>query len=440
MRAVALPGRIGIRSVLELSWPICVSMLSYTAMTVADSIFVGRLGTAPLAAIGLSAAMIHATTAFGHGLIGGMRVNVAKSTGANQPVEAGIHAWQGLWIALVFGVVCATAAPLGPWIFPWMGGSAEVSALASEYYAIRTLGAPIVFLFVALSGWFQGRGNTRTPMVASVLGNLVNIALDPVLIFGWFGFPALGFQGAAIATVIGLAVGVVVLVAAEARVLVRLFAWPSRPHLAETWRIGSPTGLQHVLDVLSFGVFAALLARAGDAHLAAHVVVVRIAMVSFLPGYAIGEASGVLVGQALGARQPWLARDANAAATQVAVVLMLACGLAFVAVPGPLVSVFGAEPAVAEIARQTLLVAAALQLVDAVATVALGSLAGAGDTRFVFVITVASTWFVKVPLCLLFVVGMELGAVGAWTSLAFEVAALALVAALRIRGDAWLGR
>ncbi len=168
MGAHALPGRIGVRAVLALSWPICVSMLSYTAMTVADSIFVGRLGTAPLAALGLAASAIHAGTAFGHGLIGGMRVHVARSTGANQPAEAGAYGWQGLWIALGMGAAVALAAPAGPWIFACMGGSDEVSALASRYYAIRTGAAPAVFLFVALSAWFcwwrrRCRCSTRWP-------------------------------------------------------------------------------------------------------------------------------------------------------------------------------------------------------------------------------------------------------------------------------------
>lgn len=439
MRAHALPGRIGLRSVVELAWPICVSMLSYTAMTVADSIFVGRLGTAPLAAIGLAASMIHAGTAFGHGLIGGMRVQVAKATGANHPSEAHAHAWQGLWIAVGLGWIVALLAPAGPWIFPVMGGSAEVVAHASDYYWIRTAAAPLVFLYVALSGWFQGRGNTRTPMVASVFANLVNIGLDPLFIFGLGPVPAMGLQGAAIATVIGMASGALVLAIIGGRELVGGFAWPSRVHLVQIWKVGSPTGVQHVLDVLSFAVFAALLAWSGDAHLAAHVIVVRIAMVSFLPGYAIGEASGVLVGQALGARRPWLARDANRAASQLAVGVMVVCGIVFVLAPDPLVSVFGAEAGVALIARDTLLIAAGLQVADAIATVALGSLAGAGDTRFVMVASVGATWLAKLPLAYALVVWLELGAPGAWLGLTFEIVVLAVIAAWRVRGDRWLG-
>ncbi len=106
--------------------------------------------------------------------------------------------------------------------------------------------------------------------------------------------------------------------------------------------------------------------------------------------------------------------------------------------PGPLVGVFGAEPRVASIARDTLLVAAAMQVLDAVATVALGTLSGAGDTRFVMVLTVTATWFAKLPLAAALVVGLGLGAPGAWLGITLEIAVLALVAGLRVRGTRWL--
>lgn len=438
MNAHIVSNRVGVRAVLEVSWPICVSMLAYTAMTVADSVFVGHLGTVPLAAIGLSAALVHGTTAFGHGLIGGMRVCVARAAGAGDEDAGRLYAWQGLWLALALGVATIPLAWAGPAVFTWMNGSPEVVAEANAYYVPRTLGSPFVFVYVALACWFQGRGDTRSPMIAAIVANGLNIALDPLLIWGLGPVPAMGIGGAAVATVVGMAVGAGLLAWWAAEDLRRAVTGPVWQHLAEIWRVGSPTGLQNLLDVASFAVFAALLARAGDAQLAAHVVVVRIAMVSFLPGYAIGEASGVLVGQAMGAGRPGLAREAHRAATQVAVTLMLACALVFALAPGPLVAAFGAAPDVAAVARTTLLVAAALQVIDAVGTVALGSLSGAGDTRYVLGATVLATWGFKVPAVALLVAWWGLGATGAWLGLMVEVAVIAAAGAWRIRGDAWL--
>lgn len=429
---------VGHRDVLGLSWPIMVSMLSYTVMTVADSIFVGQLGTPELAALGLSAALIHAAASFGHGLISGVRVAVARSWGARQQSLARRYAWQGVWLALGLGVLVATLAPFGRPAFVAMGASPQVAELAAAYYGIRTASAPVLFLFVALSAWFQGRGDTRTPMVASVLANVLNVALDPVLIFGLGPVPALGVHGAAWATVAGLAAGAALLAAVGARELTHRITRPSRALLRPIWAVGSPKGVQELLDVASFVVFSSLLAQAGDEHLAAHVIAVRILIVSFLPGFAISEASGVLVGQRLGAGRPEQARQAHRAATRIAVAFMVACGVVFFVAPDPLIAIFGAEDRVHALAVQVLLAVAAIQVFDALATVAHGSLSGAGDTRFVMGVTVIAAWAIKVPLAVLLVGHLELGVLGAWIAVAFEIGFHALLCSWRIRGDRWL--
>jgi len=432
------PGAVGHREVWTLAWPIMVSMLSYTAMSVVDTLFVGQLGTAPLAAVGASASIVHLVMAFPHGLLGGVRVRVAHATGAGASADARSAAWQGIWLALGLGLLAAASAPVCAVSVAWMGVSDEVAVLGGEYIYVRVLGAPVVLMSTALSAWFQGRGETRVPMVATVLGNLVNIGLDPVLIFGIGPVPALGVAGAALATVFGFSVMVVTQAAVAARQLLRQPQSLARRPLAAIWRVGAPQGLQYTLDVGSFTVFAAMLAHAGDAHLAAHVVVVRIVLVSFLPCHALGQASGVLVGQFLGADDPGRARRAVRLATVQSVVIMVAMGLLFVAVPDALIGVFGAEAQVRALARQVLLLYAVVQVLDAVAVVGLGSLAGAGDTRFVLVVTVGLAWLVKVPLAWSLSVGLNLGVLGAWLGLAGEFALLAVLVTLRLRGQAWL--
>ena len=197
-------------------------------------------------------------------------------------------------------------------------------------------------------------------------------------------------------------------------------------------------GLERLLDVGSFVLFVSLLARSGEIHLAAHVIVVRIAMVSFLPGHAIAEASGVLIGQSMGAGRPQAARQTYRAATHLALCVMAAGGVLFVAMPDPLISAFGATEAVMEIARQVLLLAALIQIFDAFAMVALGSLAGAGDTRFVATITVFASWAIKIPLAVVLIVYGDLGALGAWLGMAVEIVFLAAVGCWRVRGATWL--
>ena len=431
------PRRASVREVLGLAWPVMISMLSYTVMGVADTLFVGQLGTAPLAAVGLAAASVHLGYAFGNGMLRGVRVKVAQSTGAGEDDDARRFAWQGVWLALSLGGLVALFAPYGPLLFEQMGASLAVRELAAAYFGVRLLGAPLLFLQLAFASWFQGRGDTRTPMVAHLLANGLNVALDPVLIFGLFGFPAMGIAGAAVATVVGFGSAAAFLAWHFVRTAGR-----ERPleaaALGEIVTVGAPIGLRDLLEVGSWVAFTSLLARVGEVQLAAHVIAIRVVSVSFLPGYAVSEAVGVLTGQAVGARRPALAREATRSGFVLAVGIMAACALVFVAVPSPLIEVFGAEPAVVAVAVQLLYVAAVFQVFDAVAMVGIGALNGAGDTRVTMLIGVGCAWLVKLPAGVGLTLYAGLGAAGAWWALTLEIIVYAALALYRLRGSAWL--
>jgi len=210
----------------------------------------------------------------------------------------------------------------------------------------------------------------------------------------------------------------------------------TRPTVVQLRRIaeyGAPMGVRWALDVTSWLAFATIVAWVGEAHLAAHVIGVRLIILSFLPGYAVGEAAGVIVGQSLGAQRPDLALAAWASATRLALVLMLAVGSLFLFAPDFLLAPFHPTPEVAVIGRKILLIAAAFQIVDAFATVGLGSLNGAGDTRFVMVISFVSAWMVKMPLVVGLAWGLGWGAPGAWLGLTGEIALIAALSVWRIR-------
>lgn len=439
-RASTASPSIGQRQVLHLAWPFMISMLSQTAMSLADTLFVARLGTAPLAGIGLGSVASYVLLAAGFGLTGGVRVLVSQATGGQRHDQVRVLAWQALWITAALGLLGLLLAPLSGVVVSLFGASGEVAQQGEAYLRIRVAGSAPAVAMLALAAWFQGRGDTRTPMVANVLANLLNIALDPPFIFGSGPLPALGVAGAAATTVLAQAVGTLLLAAAAWPQLRRTSARPRWDLLRRTLQVGAPMALRGVLSVAGFAVFVALLARAGDAHLGAHVVVMRIVSVSFLPGHAIGEASGVLVGQALGAGQPALARQAFWAGTRLASLVMGGMALLFVAVPRPLVEVFEPSAEVAGLAVQLMLIGAAFQVFDAVAMVAQGVLNGAGDTRFTLLAGVGSMWLVNLPLGWLLGLHLGMGAPGAWIALTAEILAFAGVALWRIRGAAWLDR
>ncbi len=425
------------RHVLKLAWPVMVSMVSYSLMSAADAVFVGRLGTVPLAAIGLAVTTTWLFLALPVGLLRGVRVAVSQATGAERTLTADALGWQALWLAIGAGVIVGLAAQASPWIFSVLGATPEVSAEAWIYFQIRALAAPVALVELALTAWFEGRGDTRTPMRVNVTSNLLWVALDAVLVPGWGPIPGLGIAGAAWAGVIAMGFAAVWLLALALPRL-RTASWrPRRTLLKESTRLGTPIGVQRLLDVVAWTALTGVLASISDVQLAAHVVAIRVLLTSFLPGMAIAEATAVLVGQSVGARRPDQARAAWWAGVRTAVVVMAAGGALFVTVPNLLLAPFGVTPEVAAIARQLLLIAAVFQMIDAIATVTYLSLDGAGDTRFTLVASLSLSWGVKLPIGIVLARGAGLGAVGGWLGLTAELVVLLAVLVWRWRSGRW---
>jgi len=425
--------------VARLAWPIAVQMLSYTAMGLVDALFVGQLGTAALAAVGLGSTVGFLVQSGGVGLVSGTRVAVSQAHGAEDPERGRRSAWSGLRLAAVLGCVAPLACfGVGP-VLTALGATGDMWRLAVEWTQVRIFAVPFLLGTVALSGWCQGRGDTRTPMVATLVANGVNIAFDPLLIFGWGIFGGIGAVGAAASTVLGTASGLLVMAVATRS---SMGTSPGRAGAAmrRVLQLGLPIGVRYLLEVGAYVMFAALLARVGEAALAAHIVVIRVVSVSFLPGHAVGEASSVLVGQAVGAGSRLRARTAWSSATLLATVVMGAFAVLFIAVPELLLAGFSLEPPVLAIATELMLLAAGFQVIDAVAMVGLGTLAGAGETRFTMILGVGGAWLVKLPMGVGLVLWAELGAAGAWWGLMAEIVVLAGIVVVRIRNAEWARR
>lgn len=429
---------IRLGQLMGLAWPIIVSMLSFTTMAVVDTLFVAQLGTAQLASMGLSIATLYVVHGFGDGLLTGLKVVVAQRTGAGDNPAVERMLWLGLWLAVGMGLAEAALYPLSEAAFVLQQASPEVTAHSVAYFEVRVLGAPLGFGMYALSAWLQGRGDTRAPMMAMVVANIANVGLDPLLIFGLGSFEGLGVAGAAVASVCAQAVGLAYLLWRLRRTLATAPRRFDGAALKEVWRVGAPLGVRLSLHVASFAVFSAILAQVGDAHLAAHILVVRLVMVSFLPGMGIGEACSILVGQLIGAKRYDLIAEVRRHGLRVAAGIMLVCGVLFIATPVPLVMIFDPAPEVLAMALDLMIIAAAFQLFDAVVAVYNGVLNGSGDTRFVMLAGVATQWFVMLPIGWALAVPGELGAVGAWLGLTAEILAAAALVWWRVGRQPWL--
>lgn len=434
-----------VAEVLNLSWPIVLSMLSYTAMDLADTIFVGWLGTAELAAVGLATTVFFVLNGFFFGALQGVTVVTSQSEGANHHRRAIDSAVAGLLLAIPFGLFVLFLSPFQEVIFAIMGGEPHVQAMAGDYFVIRTLGALGLFAMIVVCNHYQGLGDTRTPMVLTMVANGINIIVDPLLIFGIGPFPAMGVEGAALATVMAQFVGMALALGhffrgravGGVRAVWRRCYQAVRDVGPAVLRLGLPMGVRNAVGVLAFGVFTAVLARMGTTELAAHQIALKVISVSFLPGYGIGRASGILAGQHVGADQDDHVANTLKASLTVALAFMGALGMCFWFFHGSITSIFTPDEATARLAGQLLIVAALFQLTDAAAMVTSSTLDGCGDTRFTMLAGVTSSWVILVPCAWLFGFYFEGGAVGAWLAMVVHIFVLALVLLTRFHSGRW---
>src|SRR5574337_1276701 len=187
------------RELLRLAWPITVSMMSFSTMTLASTAFVARIGADELAGVGLAGVVGFALVCFGIGLLRGAKTLVSQAIGAGRRERVPELLGSSLGLALVLGVVALVAGQLVAPLLRALAASPREGAFAAQYLAIRSLGAPLVLVFAALRESRYGVGDSRSPMRASLAGNAVNIALDATLILG-LGW---GVRGAAVSTICG---------------------------------------------------------------------------------------------------------------------------------------------------------------------------------------------------------------------------------------------
>jgi MATE family multidrug resistance protein len=420
------------RELIRLAWPITVSMVSFSTMTLASTAFVAHIGSDALAGVGLAGVVGFALVCFGIGLLRGAKTLVSQAVGAGRRDRIPELLGAALGLAIALGAGAMVAGHLVAPLLASLSASPRAGHFAAQYLAIRSLGAPLVLLYAALREARYGEGDSRAPMRASLAGNAVNIALDATLILG-LGW---GVQGAAIATICGNVTELTVLAWPMRRALRRV-RW-RRGAVRDVWAQGVPNGMQFVMEVGSFLILTVMVARMSAIDGAAHQMVLHLVNVSFLPAHALAEAAAVLVGQAVGANKDALVSRVARRALLLGAGYASIC-LAIYAALGGLIARALASGDAALAARATMLVHVSLAFLvaDAANVIARGVLRGASDVRYAAVVGIATSWLTTPPLTWALGVGLGLGAVGGWIGLAVEIVVGASLFWLRVVRAGW---
>lgn len=417
---------------LRLSTPIAVSMVSYSLMTLVDTLLVGRLGAPALAGVGLGGTATFVLLCFSLGLLRAVKTLVGQAIGAGQRAYAG-YIGAGLLAAAALGAATVLLGQLLAWLLPALSASQAAGEAAGSYLSLRILGAPLVLLAAALREGRWALGDSRSPMVSAVTANLVNIGLAWLFI----GPLRLGVPGAALATIVAHAAEAAILVAAQRRDGFGLRD-AGRAQLRLLLQLGFPTALQFVLEVGSFALLAAMLAALGDVQMAAHQVAIQVIHFSFLPALAVGEAASVLTSQAVGAGELSLVRAVARRGLLIVSIYAGICTVIFGVAGGQIARAFSDDPVLVGVATSLLLVAAVFQLFDAANVIARGVLRGTGDVKMPAVVGIATAWLCTPPLTWLLGYKAGLGAVGGWIGLCAEIVLGACIYWVRLERQGWL--
>jgi MATE family multidrug resistance protein len=438
----------GSRELLKLALPLIVSQSFMTVQVFVDTVLLSRHDQLEMSASFPAAMWYWQFFSLLQITAGYTSTFVAQYTGANRPHRVGPAVWQGIYFATGAGLAFVAVVPLAPWLISLGEHPPEIQALEVTYLRCLAFAALPMMVMGAVNGFFTGRGHTWTVLGIEAVGTAINVGLALVLIFGRFGFPELGIAGAGWATVAGswasalLALGLM-LRPRDRAAFGTLSGWrPDGALFRRLMKYGGPAGMQSFLDVLVFNFFVQLVGRLGDAALGATTLTVRFNMIAFLPTMGLGMAISVLVGRRLGEDRPDLAEKSAYTGLKWAFGYMVLVAITYVSIPTLLLSVFRGDKdpeqfaAIAVIARHLLVCVAVYSLADAVNLSLAFALRGAGDTKFVTLLTFALAWpLMVIPTAVTVSLG---GSVyWCWGFATAHIVAMSVCFALRFRSGKW---
>ncbi|WP_435065646.1 MATE family efflux transporter [Halobaculum sp. EA56] len=442
-------GSIG-KPLFYLSVPIVVTNLLQTAYNLADTLWLGRYSTEALAAISFAFPMVFLLFSLGMGITVAGSVLVAQHVGADEEAEARYAASQTVSFAVVASLILGG---LGYFVvgdfLALLGASPAVLPGATAYMRIISSGLVFMFGFFVFTALMRGYGDTITPMLVMLLTVVVNIVIDPFLIFGWWVFPELGVAGAAYATIfsraLAFAVGLAIMLRGNrgVQILPRDMV-PDLSYARRIVRIGVPASVEMTGRSLSVNLMLVIVGMFPTTVVAGYGIGVRVFSVIFLPAIAVARGVETMTGQNIGADKPDRAATAAGIAAKTMFVILAAMGVVTILAARPIAAVFTDDPAVVTVSADFLRWVAPTFGFIGVMRAYTGSFRGAGKTMTAAAISVIMLGVIRLPVALGLarpdILGLPIPAfdsTGIWMAFAVSNAAGAVIAYLWYRRGTW---
>lgn len=427
------------RAMLRLGLPLVGMHLAQIAITTTDTIMIGWLGATELAAGVLGAQAFFILLMLGSGFAHALLPVIAQANARGNTIQMRRHVRMGLWIALGYSTVCMIPLWYLESLLLFLGQDARASALAGGYVRILQWALYPALLLMVLRSYLVSLERTQLLLWNTVTMALLNAALNYALMFGYWGMPAFGIKGAAIASVISSTLSFIIVLAyaafeprlARFGVFTRLWRtdWYA---LRELIRLGWPISLTIVAEVGLFAASAVMMGWLGTVQLAAHGIAMQLASITFMVPLGLSGAATVRIGQAYGHGDFGNLRRAAWTAIVLAIIVGLIGAILFLVLPEWLASLFldyhnPSASAVLTYAVILLMVAAGFQLLDSLQVTAVALLRGLKDTRVPMLIAILAYWGIGMPTAYLLGFVLELGGQGIWVGLACGITVAAVL-------------
>jgi len=433
-----IPSGADIRALLRLAVPIASVQVGLMLMGVADVMFVGHVSSRELAAAALGNLYVYGLAGFGMGVVWAVDPIVSQAMGARDHEAAALGIQRGLLLGALLGVgMSLFCIPAGA-VYVLLRQPPDVIPRAAAFVHTSAVSLGAMLLFITLRQSLQAMKHTHTIVGAIVAGNVVNLALNWVFVFGNLGAPAMGAVGSALSSALSRYVMLALLVLLSRHQLAPMLRpWRrealARGALLRMLRIGIPIGLQNSVEFTTFAAISVFAGWFGADAIGGHQVAINLASLMFMVPMGVGSAASVLVGHAIGAGDLAHARRLAASALLAGAGFMAlsACGL--LAFPRALAGAYTSVPGVVGVASALIPIAGVFQVFDGLQVVAAGVLRGAGDTRASLVSNVLGFWLVGMPVSLLLGFKAGLGVVGLWWGFVAGLVAVAAFLVGRVR-------
>ena len=438
------------KTILTIAWPLIIANSFWNLQLTIDRVFLGMFSTealgAAMAVMGVfwvPMALLQQTASY-------VTTFVAQYFGANEKESIGSCVWQAFYVSVVGGILFLGLNFLSPWFFSNVGHAPNLQVLEIDYFNSLAYSALPTALVAAISGFYTGLGQTRTVIGINFIGLILNALLDYLLIFGHFGFPKLGIEGAGYATAMatyGAAIYGLILIFNEKNETIYKIrtAWRLNVSLIKQFlKFGIPSGLQWALEGLAFTTFLILMGRLanGEAALASSSIAITVMMLSVLPSMGVAQAVMTLVGQHLGDKTPEEAERITWSGVQVSLIYMTFVAISFVIIPEFYLSWFENSDnpqlwnAVVAMTPALLKIVALFTIFDSMYLNISFALKGAGDTQFVSLISLTVPWpFMVLPAYLL--KDHPNAEVWSWSFVALYSIVTSGILVWRFRGGKW---